>query len=126
VSQAVNIIQLQCSDKQPANESPFVKQPQRVTGTVEMVKSLSLEKINVLTNSPTQNNLEDDGLQYSEKKAPPRRTPSNVRKMISAFESVPPKVQLSLFRLSYFRLSNDISTNEAVWYSLWKQLMTCP
>lgn len=92
MSQAVNIIQLQRSDKKPANESPFVKQPRRVTGTVEMVKSLSSEKINVLTNSPTQNNLEDDGLQYSEKKAPPRRTPSNVRKMISAFESVPPKV----------------------------------
>jgi len=89
VSQAVNIIQLQHSKKKPANESPFEKQPQRVTGTVEMVKSLSSEKINVLTNSLTQNNLED---QHSEKKAPPRRTPSNVRKMISAFESVPPKV----------------------------------
>lgn len=91
VLQAVNIIQLQRIDKKPASESTFVKQPQRVTGTVEMVKSLSSEKINVLTNSPTQNNLEDDSLQYSEKKAPPRRTPSNVRKMISAFESVPPK-----------------------------------
>ncbi|XP_012574189.1 uncharacterized protein [Cicer arietinum] len=34
---------------------------------------------------------EDDGLQYSEKKAPPKRTPSNVKKMITAFESGLPK-----------------------------------
>lgn len=57
-----------------------------------MVILLSLEKSNVLTNHLMQHNIEDDGLQYSEKKAPPKRTPSNVKKMITAFESGLPKV----------------------------------
>jgi hypothetical protein len=39
-----------------------------------------------------RNNLEDDGLQITEKKVPPKRSPSNVMKMISAFESGMPKV----------------------------------
>ncbi|KAK2395537.1 putative replication factor C subunit [Trifolium repens] len=86
VSEAVSITQLQNIGKKPANQSPPKKQPQRVTSSEELVNLLSSEKIKVV-----RNNLEDDGLQITEKKVPPRRTPSNVMKMISAFESGMPK-----------------------------------
>lgn len=73
--------------KEPANHSPSEKDSQRVTGSKEMVIFSGSKKNNVLTNNPIKHNQEGDDLQYSEKKKPPRRTPSNVRKMISAFES---------------------------------------
>ncbi|XP_045789926.1 nucleolar protein dao-5 isoform X2 [Trifolium pratense] len=91
VSQAVSIIKLQDIGKKPANQSPPKKHPQRVTSSEELVNLLSSEKIKVVRNNLVQNNLEDDGLQNTEKKVPPRRTPSNVMKMISAFESGMPK-----------------------------------
>jgi capsular polysaccharide biosynthesis protein len=78
VSQAVSITQLQNIGK---------KHLQRVTSSEELVNLLSSEKIKVV-----RNNLEDDGLQITEKKVPPKRSPSNVMKMISAFESGMPKV----------------------------------
>jgi capsular polysaccharide biosynthesis protein len=87
VSEAVSITQLQNIGKKPANQSPPKKQPQRVTSSEELVNLLSSEKIKVV-----RNNLEDDGLQITEKKVPPKRSPSNVMKMISAFESGMPKV----------------------------------
>jgi len=31
-----------------------------------------------------------------------------------------------MFGLTYLILSTDIKTGEAVWESLWKQLITCP
>ncbi|KAK7329080.1 hypothetical protein VNO77_23226 [Canavalia gladiata] len=84
LSQAVNLTQLQHKGKKSANQSPTMKHPQRDIDSEEL---LSLEKNDVLTNNLRQPNLVEDGLQCSEKKTSPDRTPSNVRKMISAFES---------------------------------------
>ncbi|KAI5445859.1 hypothetical protein KIW84_013911 [Lathyrus oleraceus] len=56
-----------------------------------MVFLLSSEKVNSSTNTPIQDNQEDVSLPNSEKKARLGRTPSNVKKMISAFESGLPK-----------------------------------
>ncbi|CAI8589860.1 unnamed protein product [Vicia faba] len=91
VSQEVNLIQLQHRDKKPANPPASEDHPQRATGSEERVILLSSEKVNSSTNSPIQDNLEDDCLRNSEKKAKLGRTPSNVKKMISAFESGLPK-----------------------------------
>ena len=87
MSQAVNLTQLKHNGKKPANQSPSMKHPRRAIGSEEMAILLSSEKKDVLTNNLRQPNLVGDGLQYSEKKTSPGRTPSNVRKMISSFES---------------------------------------
>lgn len=87
MSQEVNLIQLQHKGKKPANQSPPKKHPQRVTGSEKMAIPLGSEKTNVLRNKLIQPNIEDGDLQHSEKKFPPGKTPSNVKKMISAFES---------------------------------------
>lgn len=64
-----------------------MEHPERVTGSQEMAILLrSSEQIDAVTKNLIQPNLEEDGLQNSNKKTPPGRTPSNVRKMISAFE----------------------------------------
>ncbi|CAK8531934.1 unnamed protein product [Lathyrus sativus] len=91
VSQEVNLIQLQHGVKKPANQSASENQPRRATGSEEMVIFLSSEKVNSSTNNPIQDNLENDNLPNSEKKAHLGRSPSNVKKMISAFESGLPK-----------------------------------
>ena len=93
VLQAANLTELQHKVKKPANQSPSEKQPQGVVSLEEMEIMLrSSEKI-VVTNNLMQPNMEEDGLKYSDKKSAPGRTPSNVRKMISAFESGLAQVQ---------------------------------
>ncbi|RDX83115.1 hypothetical protein CR513_35999 [Mucuna pruriens] len=82
VSQAVTLTQLQHKGKKPANQSPSEKHPQKAIGSVEIAILLGSEKNDALTSNLIQPYLEEGGLQYSEKK----RTPSNVKKMISAFE----------------------------------------
>lgn len=79
-----------------------------------MVFLLSSEKVNSSINTPIQDNLEDVSFPNSEKKARLGRTPSNVKKMISAFESGLPKVYLGLFGLVYLIISASISTCEIV------------
>ncbi|XP_061362781.1 uncharacterized protein LOC133306471 isoform X2 [Gastrolobium bilobum] len=71
---------------EPANQSPPEKQPQRVIASEEMGIWLGSGEIDNVTNNLIQPKQEEDGVQYSEKKSSLRRTPSNVRKMISAFE----------------------------------------
>ncbi|XP_027360173.1 uncharacterized protein LOC113868610 isoform X2 [Abrus precatorius] len=87
VSQEVKLTQLQHKDKKPANQSQSKKHPQGAIGSEEMATLLGSDKKDVRKSNLIQPNLEEEGLQYSEKKTPPDRTPSNVRKMISAFES---------------------------------------
>ncbi|KAJ1439856.1 hypothetical protein SESBI_02078 [Sesbania bispinosa] len=87
VSQGVKLTQFQQKGKKPATQSPSGKHLQRVTSSEELAILLGSEKVDALTNNLMQSSLEDDGLQYSEKKIPQGKTPTNVRKMISAFES---------------------------------------
>lgn len=101
MSQEVNLVQSQHGGKKPANQPPPENHPHEATDAEEVVILLSSEKDNSSTNNPIQDNLEDDGLPNSEKKARLGRTPSNVKKMISAFESGLPKVYLGLFGLVY-------------------------
>ncbi|XP_050919119.1 uncharacterized protein LOC127136622 isoform X1 [Lathyrus oleraceus] len=91
VSEEVNLIQLEDGGKKPANQPPSENHPQKATDSEEMVFLLSSEKVNSSTNTPIQDNQEDVSLPNSEKKARLGRTPSNVKKMISAFESGLPK-----------------------------------
>ncbi|XP_019416999.1 PREDICTED: uncharacterized protein LOC109328145 isoform X2 [Lupinus angustifolius] len=89
VTQEVNLTQSQHKGKKPENQLPAVKQLQRVTSSEELSNYLrNSEQIDVVRNNPLQSNLEKDGEKYSEKKNPQGRTltPSNVKKMISAFE----------------------------------------
>ncbi|KAL2340483.1 hypothetical protein Fmac_008423 [Flemingia macrophylla] len=80
LSQAIIHSRLQRKGKKPANQSPFDKHPQRTIGSEEIAILVGPEKYDALTC------LEEGGLQYSEKKISQGKTPSNVRKMISAFE----------------------------------------
>ncbi|XP_058758602.1 uncharacterized protein LOC131631843 isoform X4 [Vicia villosa] len=91
VSQEINLIPLENGGNKPANQPPSENHPQRATSSQEMVIFLSSEKVSSSTNNPIQDNLEDAVLPNSEKKARLGRTPSNVKKMISAFESGLPK-----------------------------------
>ncbi|XP_057434151.1 uncharacterized protein LOC130726849 isoform X2 [Lotus japonicus] len=91
VSQAVNLTQIQHKGKKPANQSPSEKQPQRIGSSKDMAILLSSERVDALTKNLSEPNLREYGLQYSEKKSTLGRTPSNVRKMISAFEGGLPK-----------------------------------
>ncbi|XP_020224044.1 uncharacterized protein LOC109806098 isoform X2 [Cajanus cajan] len=86
LSQAVIPSQLQHKGKKPSNQSPYEKHPQRAIGSEEIAILFDSEKNDALTSNLIQPNLVEGGLQYSEKKISPGRTPSNVRKMISAFE----------------------------------------
>lgn len=96
MSQEVSLIQLQHKGKKPANQSPPEKHPQRVTSSEERTIPLGSEKTNVLTNKLIRPHIEDGDLQHSEKKFPPGRIPSNVKKMIRSFESGLAQVFLSV------------------------------
>lgn len=72
--------------KKPAYQSPSEKHPQRAIGSEEIAVLFGSEKIDALASNLIQPHEEESGLQYSEKRASLGRIPSNVRKMISAFE----------------------------------------
>ncbi|XP_047157477.1 uncharacterized protein LOC124828253 isoform X2 [Vigna umbellata] len=72
--------------KKPAYQSPSEKHPQRAIGSEEIAVLFGSEKNDVPASNLIQPHEEESGLQYSEKRASLGRIPSNVRKMISAFE----------------------------------------
>ncbi|CAJ1975815.1 unnamed protein product [Sphenostylis stenocarpa] len=92
VSQAVTLTQSQHKGKKPAyqspspNQSPSGKHPQRAIGSEEIAILFGSEKNDAPTSNLIQPNQEESRLQYSEKRSSLGRIPSNVRKMISAFE----------------------------------------
>lgn len=85
VSSAVTLTHLQQKGKKPANQSPSPKHPQTAIGSEEIAILFGSEKNEALTSNLIQ--------PYSEKKTSQGRTPSNVKKMISAFESGLAQVQ---------------------------------
>ncbi|XP_027902021.1 uncharacterized protein LOC114162359 isoform X6 [Vigna unguiculata] len=72
--------------KKPAYQSPSEKHPQRATGSEEIAVFFGTEKNDAPASNVVQPNEEEGGPQHSEKRASLGRIPSNVRKMISAFE----------------------------------------
>ncbi|XP_017419848.1 uncharacterized protein LOC108329952 isoform X2 [Vigna angularis] len=72
--------------KKPAYQSPSEKHPQRAIGSEEIAVLFGSEKNDLPASNLIQPHEEESGLQYSEKRASLGRIPSNVRKMISAFE----------------------------------------
>jgi len=92
VSQNVTLTQLQQKGKKPAyqssspDRSPSEKHPQRGIGSEEIAVLFGSEKKDALTSNLTQPKIEESDLQYSKKRTSLGRIPSNVKKMISAFE----------------------------------------
>ncbi|CAL0320302.1 unnamed protein product [Lupinus luteus] len=115
LTQEVNLTQSQHKGKNPKNQSPPVKQPQRVTSSEELSNFLSSEQIDVVKNNPVQPNLEKDGGKYSEKNTPRRNpSPSNVKKMISAFEGGLPQDMRPHIKPSPIKLQpSTIGTKES-------------
>ncbi|KAH1209372.1 hypothetical protein GmHk_15G043923 [Glycine max] len=92
VSQAVTLTRSPQKGKEPFYQSPNLnrssseKHPQRDIGSEEIAILFGSEKKEALTSNLIQPNLEQGGIQYSEKRTSLGRIPSNVKKMISAFE----------------------------------------
>jgi len=86
VSQTVTFTQSQHKGKKPVSQSPSEKHPQRAIGSDEIAILFGSEKNDAPSSNLIQPNEEEGGLQYSKKRASLGRIPSNVRKMISAFE----------------------------------------
>ncbi|KAK7411944.1 hypothetical protein VNO78_03389 [Psophocarpus tetragonolobus] len=89
---SVTLTQSQHNGKKPAYQSPFPNQSptekgsQRAIGSEEIAILFVSEKKDALTSSLLQPSLEEGGIQCSEKRTSLGRIPSNVKKMISAFE----------------------------------------
>ena len=92
MSQAVTLTRSPQKGKEPFYQSPNLnrssseKHPQRDIGSEEIAILFGSEKKEALTSNLIQPNLEQGGIQYSEKRTSLGRIPSNVKKMISAFE----------------------------------------
>nr|XP_007138733.1 hypothetical protein PHAVU_009G232800g [Phaseolus vulgaris]ESW10727.1 hypothetical protein PHAVU_009G232800g [Phaseolus vulgaris] len=89
VSETVTFTQSQHKGKKPADQSPSEKHPQRAIGSDKIAILVGSEKNDAPASNLIQPNQEEGGLQYSEKRASLGKIPSNVRKMISAFEGGP-------------------------------------
>ncbi|KAL1363702.1 uncharacterized protein LOC107478820 isoform X1 [Arachis duranensis] len=88
VLQVANLAQSPHKGKKPMNQSSPEGQYQEILSSEEMANRLRRSEQNdSMTNNPIQPMMEEDSPQYFEVKRAMRRTPSNVRKMISAFES---------------------------------------
>ncbi|KAI4335306.1 hypothetical protein L6164_013966 [Bauhinia variegata] len=87
VSKAVHLTQLQCKDliKKPVIHSPSMDDPQGGIGSKAILLGRSEQNVASIDDL-IQPGLENT-LGYPDKQNPSGKTPSNVRKMISAFES---------------------------------------